>query len=73
MKDFSDVGPATLIALTTVVMAPIGRTAKSMQSAMPIAWLMNCMTTRSPKRAMMLGTLRVRLEVGTETARCFVW
>jgi hypothetical protein len=57
MMVLSHEGPPTLMALTIAVMMPKGAIASTILSAQPIDWLMNCMVTRSPKRASSLVTV----------------
>ena len=57
MMALSHGGPPTLMALTIAVMMPKGAIANMILSAQPIDWLMNCMVTRSPKRASSLVTV----------------
>lgn len=50
-------GPPTRIALTMMVITPSGAMARTMLSAQPIDWLMNCIVTLSPKSASTLATI----------------
>lgn len=54
MMAFSQLGPPTRMALMMIVMIPIGAIASRTQSSQQVAWLRNCIVTRSPNNARML-------------------